>query len=51
LNSLYEELVDIFICVLKASEELFKRDLGKEYLEKMKKNEERFKEFENKSYD
>ncbi|OYT25912.1 MAG: nucleotide pyrophosphohydrolase [Thermofilum sp. ex4484_82] len=51
LDSLYEELVDIFIYVLKASEELFKKDLGKEYLEKMKKNEERFKEFENKSYD
>jgi len=46
IDSLYEEIVDVFIYVLKASEELFKRDLAEAYLEKMRKNEERFKEFE-----
>ena len=46
MDSLYEELVDVFIYILKASEELFKKDLAEAYLEKMRKNEERFKEFE-----
>lgn len=43
LNSLFEELVDVFIYVLKGSAELFKKDLERGYLEKMRKNEERFK--------
>ena len=46
MDSLYEELVDVLIYILKASEELFKKDLAEAYLEKMRKNEERFKEFE-----
>jgi len=46
LDSLYEELVDVFIYVLKGSVELFNKDLGIEYLRKMRENEKRFREFE-----
>ena len=45
-KELKEELVDVFTYILKGAGELFKIDLEKEYLEKMKTNEERFKEFE-----
>ncbi len=40
-----EELVDIFIYVIKGAAELFNMDLEEEYFRKMKLNEERFKEF------
>ena len=45
-EGLKEELVDIFIYVLKGAAELFKMDLAEEYMKKMRKNVERFEEFE-----
>ncbi len=39
LDNLYEELVDVFIYVLKGSVEFFNKDLGIEYLRKMRENE------------
>jgi len=40
-----EELVDIFIYIIKGAAELFNMNLEEEYLKKMKLNEDRFREF------
>lgn len=44
-EELKEELVDIFIYVIKGAAELFNMNLEEEYFRKMKLNEERFKKF------
>jgi NTP pyrophosphatase (non-canonical NTP hydrolase) len=41
-----EELVDVFIYILKGAGELFGMDLEASFLEKLAKNVQRFKEFE-----
>ena len=46
LTTLKEELVDIFVYVIKGASQLLKMDLIEEYFKKMKKNEERFRDFE-----
>jgi NTP pyrophosphatase (non-canonical NTP hydrolase) len=44
-EKLKEELVDVFIYLIKLSGQVLKMDLEKEYFEKMKVNEEKFKKF------
>lgn len=46
IDELKEELVDIFIYLIKGASQLFKIDLVDEYYKKMKKNEEKFQNFE-----
>jgi NTP pyrophosphatase (non-canonical NTP hydrolase) len=46
VEKMKEELTDIFIYLIKISDQLFHMDLSKKYIEKMKKNEERFKKYE-----
>jgi len=46
MERLKEELIDVFIYVIKGASQLFKIDLEKEYFRKMKVNEERFRDYE-----
>ncbi len=45
LEKLREELVDIFIYVIKGASQLFRMNLGEEYFRKMEKNKERFRKY------
>lgn len=46
LSKLREELADVFIYLIKLSDQVLKMNLEEEYLKKMNKNKERFKIYE-----
>ncbi len=46
INKLKEELVDVFIYVIKGASQLFNMDIGEEYFKKMSINEVKFRRYE-----
>ncbi len=47
-ENLKEEVIDIFIYLIKLADQILKVDIEKEYFKKMKMNEKRFEKFKNK---